>query len=107
MPEQQNIEWKESWRDEYLKWICGFANAQGGKIYIGCNDSGEGVGKIENFTVFVDNALPGEKILTKIITVKKNYAVGKHFLCLVKNFGNFSLSYSVCWSGFYASKNHG
>ena len=31
--ESQNIEWKESWRDEYLKWICGFANAQGGKIY--------------------------------------------------------------------------
>jgi ATP-dependent DNA helicase RecG len=30
MPEQQNIEWKASWRDEYLKWICGFANAKGG-----------------------------------------------------------------------------
>lgn len=44
MPEQQNIEWKESWRDEYLKWICGFANAQGGKLYIGCNDSGKVVG---------------------------------------------------------------
>ena len=28
--ETQNIEFKESWRDEYLKWICGFANAQGG-----------------------------------------------------------------------------
>lgn len=44
MQEQQNIEWKESWRDEYLKWICGFANAQGGKIYIGKNDKGEVVG---------------------------------------------------------------
>ena len=30
MSESQNIEWKESWRDEYLKWVCGFANAQGG-----------------------------------------------------------------------------
>ena len=29
--ENQNIEYKETWRDEYLKWICGFANAQGGK----------------------------------------------------------------------------
>lgn len=47
MPEQQNIEWKESWRDEYLKWICGFANAQGGKIYIGCNDDGH----VEVFTI--------------------------------------------------------
>ena len=44
MAESQNIEYKESWRDEYLKWVCGFANAQGGKIYIGCDDNGEVVG---------------------------------------------------------------
>lgn len=44
MAEKQNIEYKESWRDEYLKWICGFANANGGKIYIGKNDIGEVVG---------------------------------------------------------------
>ncbi len=44
MQEQQNIEWKETWRDEYLKWVCGFANAQGGKIHIGKNDKGEVVG---------------------------------------------------------------
>lgn len=31
----QNIEHKESWRDEYPKWICEFANAQCGCIYIG------------------------------------------------------------------------
>lgn len=40
MAESQNIEYKESWRDEYLKWICGFANAQGGTIYIGIDDAG-------------------------------------------------------------------
>lgn len=44
MAENQNIEWKESWRDEYLKWICGFANAQGGKIYIGTKDDGTVIG---------------------------------------------------------------
>lgn len=38
MPESQNIEWKSKWKDEYLEWICGYANAQGGKIYIGCDD---------------------------------------------------------------------
>ncbi len=42
--EDQNIEYKESWRDEYLKWICGFANAQGGKIYIGVDDNGKVIG---------------------------------------------------------------
>lgn len=44
MSEKQNIEWKESWRDEYLKWICGFANAVGGKLYIGKDDNGKVVG---------------------------------------------------------------
>jgi hypothetical protein len=28
--ENQHIEWKESLRDDYLKWICGFANTEGG-----------------------------------------------------------------------------
>jgi len=40
MPENQNIEWKESWRNEYLKWVCGFANAQGGELVIGKKQSG-------------------------------------------------------------------
>ena len=54
MAESQNIEWKESWRDEYLKWICGFANAQGGKIYIGKNDKGEVIG-IDNAKRLLDD----------------------------------------------------
>ena len=32
MPEQQNIEYKQSWHDDYLKWVCGFANAHGDRI---------------------------------------------------------------------------
>ena len=44
MKEHQNIEWKENWRDEYLKWICGFANAEGGVLVIGRSDRGDVVG---------------------------------------------------------------
>jgi ATP-dependent DNA helicase RecG len=44
MPEQQNIEYKSVWKDEYLKWICGFANAQGGTLHIGKDDHGTVVG---------------------------------------------------------------
>lgn len=44
MPESQNIEYKTIWKDEYLKWICGFANAQGGTIFIGKDDNGNIVG---------------------------------------------------------------
>jgi len=41
MKESQQTEWKQTWRDEYLRWICGFANAQGGTLCIGKNDNGE------------------------------------------------------------------
>ena len=44
LSESQNIEYKESWRDEYLKWICGFANAQCGRIFIGVNDEKQVIG---------------------------------------------------------------
>ena len=40
MKEHQNIEWKESWHNDYFKWICGFANAQGGTLFIGKDDDG-------------------------------------------------------------------
>ena len=42
--ESQSIEWKQSWHDNYLKWICGFANAQGGRIYLGKDDAGNVTG---------------------------------------------------------------
>ena len=65
MSESQLVEYKESWRDEYLKWICAsfacqksfsktrsglrcFANAQGGVLYIGKRDDGSVCG-IEKF----------------------------------------------------------
>ena len=44
MKENQNTEWKETWRDEYIKWICGFANAHGGKLCIGKDNKGNVTG---------------------------------------------------------------
>lgn len=46
--ESQNIEYKSSWHDEYLKWICGFANAQGAVMYFGVNND-HVMPKVENF----------------------------------------------------------
>ncbi len=42
--ENQVNEWKESWQDKYLEWICGYANAQGGTLYIGIDDDGNVLG---------------------------------------------------------------
>ena len=36
--ENHNTEYKRIWKDEYLKWVCGLANAHGGQIYIGIGD---------------------------------------------------------------------
>ncbi len=54
MEENQNIEFKELWKDEYLKWICGFANAEGGKIVIGANDNGEIIG-VDNYKKLLED----------------------------------------------------
>ncbi len=40
MPESQNIEYKQNWSEDYLKWIAGFADAKGSRLYIGVNDDG-------------------------------------------------------------------
>jgi len=38
---------------------------------------GEGIGRIDNFTVFVPGAISGEKVRVKITEVKKNFARGQ------------------------------
>ncbi len=59
MIENQNIEFKSIWKDEYLKWICGMANSNGGIVYIGKDDKGKVIG--------VNNAIKLVKeILNKI-----------------------------------------
>jgi ATP-dependent DNA helicase RecG len=42
--ETQTVEFKSSWRDEWLKWVCGFANAHGGTLEVGKDDDGTVVG---------------------------------------------------------------
>lgn len=54
MSESQLIEYKESWRDEYLKWICGFANAQGDVLYIGKCDDGSVCGIVDSKKLMED-----------------------------------------------------
>ena len=48
--ENQNVEYKESWHDKYLEWICGYANAKGSTLYIGIEDKTKRVGSKVNAT---------------------------------------------------------
>lgn len=57
--ENQNTEFKQSWRDDWLKTICAFANTQGGKLYVGVDDAGNivGVENIKKLLVDVPNKI--------------------------------------------------
>lgn len=45
--ENQCIEFKINWKEDFLKNVCGFANSEGGVLYIGINDNGEVIGVTE------------------------------------------------------------
>ncbi|MCL2149167.1 MAG: putative DNA binding domain-containing protein [Methanomassiliicoccaceae archaeon] len=53
MPEDQNVEYKSSRHDDWLKWVCGFANGQGGRIYVGKDDKGRVVG-LDDYVELMD-----------------------------------------------------
>lgn len=83
MPEQQNIEYKSNWHDDYLKWVCGFANAQGGVIFIGKDDNGKVVG-IDDYKKQTEE-IPNKVRNLMGITAEVNLheEAGKHFIEIV------------------------
>ena len=89
MPEQQNIEYKSAWHDDYLKCVCGFANAQGGVIFIGKDDNGNVVG-IEDYKRLMED-IPNKIRNAMGITVEVNLheESKRHFIEIV------TLPYSV------------
>lgn len=93
MSEQQNIEYKQSWRDEYLKWVCGFANAQGGKIYIGIDDNGKVTG-VADYKKLMDD-LPNKIVhhLGLVVDVDLYEKDGKRYVEIVVPVSNVPISY--------------
>lgn len=65
----------------------------------GMNHEGQGVGRINNFAVFIDGALVDETVEVKIIKVTKSYAIGK-LINIIKKSENraipFCDSYKNC-----------
>jgi len=76
MMENDKVEFKESWRDEYLKVIAGFANSNGGTLYIGCTDNGEVIGVTEEQAKRLLEELPN-KIRNKLRITPK--VLEEHF----------------------------
>ena len=93
MAESQNIEYKESWRDEYLKWVCGFANAQGGTIYIGVDDAGNVVGVKDVKKLMEDIPNKIQSGLGIVADVNKHTKDGKDYLEIKVDPSSFPISY--------------
>jgi len=72
--ESQNMEFKPNWRDEYLKVICAFANADGGNLILGVDDKGKSIG-VENAKKLLEDVPNKIKnilgIIPKVITESK------------------------------------
>jgi ATP-dependent DNA helicase RecG len=83
MQEAQNLEWKQSWRDEYMKWICGFANAEGGTLAIGKNDNGEVVGVANAARLLEDIPNKVRDILGIVVAVNLHTEDGLDWLEIV------------------------
>ena len=95
--EKQNIEWKETWKEDYLKWICGFANAQGGKIYIGKNDDGTVTGIANARKLLEDIPNKVRDVLGIIVDVNLYSEENKDYLEIV----TLPSSYPVNYKGEY------
>ena len=91
--ENQHIEWKESWRDEYLKWICGFANAEGGVLVIGRNDKGAVVGVKDARKLMEDVPNKVRDILGIMVDVNQTEEAGKEILEIIVEAYPYPVSY--------------
>lgn len=93
--EKHDIEYKEHWKDEYLKWICGFANAQGGTIYIGIDDNGKVKG-IKNARKLLED-LPNKIVTTMGIVCDVNLlsSEGLEYLEIKVSPSNIPISYQA------------
>ena len=101
MSESQNIEYKSLWHEEYLDWICGFANAQGGKIYIGKDDNGNvtGVADYKDLMEKIPNKIKNQLGITADVNLLQED--GKHFIEIVVQ--PYSVPISLRGRYFYRS----
>ena len=83
MKESQRVEWKESWRDDCLKVISGFANAEGGTLVIGKSDAGDVVGAKDARKLLEDLPNKVRDILGILVDVNLKKRAGREYLEIV------------------------
>ncbi len=92
--ENQVIEYKSSWRDEYLKIISAFANTEGGKLIIGVDDAGKikGVENPKRLLEDIPNKIRNKLGIIPYISVEEKE--GKHIVIIKVLPSSFPISYN-------------
>ena len=92
--ENLNVEYKESWHEKYLEWICGYANAKGGILYIGIEDGTKrvvGVRKANKLMEDIPNSIRNTMgIVADVALVRKE---GKDVIRIKVPASSFPVSY--------------
>ena len=96
--EDQNIEFKESWRDDVLKTVCAFANTEGGTIYIGVDDKGKSIG-VKNIKKLLEDIPNKIKDMLGIVADVKSVKRNSRFV-IKKNIEKYKAPIS-CKGKFY------
>lgn len=91
--ESQTVEFKETWRDEYLKTICAFMNTKGGVFYIGIDDNANviGVDNIKKLLEDLPNKVMNAFVLNIDIEIEQEKGVQFIKMSIPKS--NIALSY--------------
>jgi ATP-dependent DNA helicase RecG len=83
LKESQKTEFKENWRDEYLKHICAFANTHGGSLFIGISDDGAVAGIKDSKKLLEDIPNKAINYLGIVIDVHLHEDSGKEYLEII------------------------
>ncbi|MBR5330495.1 MAG: putative DNA binding domain-containing protein [Akkermansia sp.] len=98
--EHQCLEWKSTWKDDHLREICAFANAQGGTLCIGIDDHGQVTGVPESVARKLLENLPNKvRDITGVqVDVNLRNEAGKYWVEVVVPAVNTPVS---CRGEFY------
>ena len=91
--ENQTTEWKETWRDEYMRILCAFANASGGVLEIGRRDDGKVIGLADTKKLLEDLPNKIKNAMAIIADVQIHKSEGKHYIAISIGEYPFPISY--------------
>lgn len=80
MTEDQTTEWKVTWKDDFLKVLCGFANADGGTLVVGLDDAGNPVGVKNAAKLLEDLPNKARDVLGIMVDARLRRSQGKEYV---------------------------